>query len=244
METADRTRFALGAVRAQRLRSSLTVLGIAVGIATVVLLTAFGQGVREFVLGEFTQFGTNLLGVLPGKNSTFGGSPGTISTTRPLSLADAEAVQRLPLVEGVVPTIQGNANIEYSQRSRRTNIFGVSGQVPRVGSTVVVTGRVGVDVDLARAQLAARICVMRALVLLQRSLGSLDAVKQVLRMNVFVQCADTFTQHSEVADAASDLIVQILGPTAAHARKGKTDHKQVMGVSNANGRFQRFNNAI
>ena len=94
----------------------------------------------------------------------------------------------------------------------------LSGQVPRVGGTVVVTGRVGAEVDLAGAQLGAKICVMRALVLLQRSLGSLDAVRQVLRMNVFVQCSETFTQHSEVADAASDLLVQILGPHGAHAR--------------------------
>ncbi len=94
----------------------------------------------------------------------------------------------------------------------------LSGQVPRVGSTVVVTGRVGADVDLPGAQLGAKICVMRALVLLQRSLGSLDAVRQVLRMNVFVQCSETFTQHSEVADAASDLLVQILGSAGAHAR--------------------------
>ena len=155
MKAADRAWFALGAVRAHRLRSSLTVLGIAVGIATVVLLTALGQGVREFVLGEFTQFGTNLLGILPGKNSTFGGSPGTISTTRPLSLADAEAVQRLPLVEGVVPTIQGNANIEYGQRSRRTNIFGVSGQVPRVWKANVAIGQFLPDRDLADARAVA-----------------------------------------------------------------------------------------
>lgn len=155
MQQQDRAWFALGALRAHRLRSSLTVLGIAVGIATVVLLTAFGQGVREFVLGEFTQFGTNLLGILPGKNSTFGGSPGTISTTRPLSLADAEAVQRLPLVEGVVPTIQGNANIEYGQRSRRTNIFGVSGQVPRVWKANVALGQFLPDRDLADARAVA-----------------------------------------------------------------------------------------
>ena len=143
---------ALGAVRAHRQRSLLTVLGIAVGIATVVLLTALGEGVRQFVLGEFTQFGTNLLGVFPGKNSTFGGSPGTISTTRPLSLADATAIEQLPLVLGVVPTIQGNANIRFGERSRRTNIFGVSGQVPRVWSATVAFGQFLPDHDLGDAR--------------------------------------------------------------------------------------------
>ena len=66
MRRIELAHFALGAIRAQPQRSLLTVLGIAVGIATVILLTALGTGVRQFVLGEFTQFGTNLLGVFPG----------------------------------------------------------------------------------------------------------------------------------------------------------------------------------
>lgn len=94
----------------------------------------------------------------------------------------------------------------------------VSGQVPRVGDRMVVTGRAGAAVDLAGAQAAARICVMRALALLQRHLGSLDEVQALVRMNVFVQSADGFTQQSEVADAASDLLYRILGPAGAHVR--------------------------
>ena len=152
MRGGDLIGFATDAVRAHRQRSLLTVLGIAVGIATVVLLTALGEGVRQFVLGEFTQFGTNLLGVFPGKTSTFGGSPGTISTTRPLSLADAYAIERLPLVEGVVPMIQGNANVENGERSRRTIVFGVSGQVPRVWRADVAFGRFLPDTSLGEAR--------------------------------------------------------------------------------------------
>lgn len=94
----------------------------------------------------------------------------------------------------------------------------VSGQVPRVGDSVEVTGRVGADVTLARAQRAARICVMRALALLRRTLGSLDAVTAVPRMTVYVQVADGFTQISEVADAASEVLYAVLGPAGAHTR--------------------------
>jgi len=155
MRPFDLGSYALGAVRAHRQRSLLTILGIAVGIATVILLTALGEGVRQFVLGEFSQFGSNLLGVFPGKNSTFGGAPGTISTTRPLTLADAEAVARLPLVDGVVPTIQGNANIEYGQRSRRTNVFGVSGQMLQVWNVRVATGQFLPDHGLSKARAVA-----------------------------------------------------------------------------------------
>lgn len=94
----------------------------------------------------------------------------------------------------------------------------VSGQVPRVGDQVVVTGRAGSEVPLERARDAARICAMRALVLLQRELGTLDAVLAIPKVNVYTQSAQDFTQQSEVADAASALIVEVLGPEAAHAR--------------------------
>lgn len=71
---------------------------------------------------------------------------------------------------------------------------------------------------LPEAQLAARICALRALALLQRSLGSLDPVQRILRITVDVQFAQNFTQQSEVADAASDLLHAILGEAGAHTR--------------------------
>lgn len=94
----------------------------------------------------------------------------------------------------------------------------VSGQIPRVGNTVVVTGRVGSETSVLQAQLAAKICAMRALALLRQSLGSLDRVKHILRITVFVQSAQDFTQQSEVADAASDVLYAVLGPAGAHTR--------------------------
>ena len=69
----DSLHLALRAITAHRLRSFLTLLGIAVGIAAVILLTSIGEGIHRFVLSEFTQFGTNLLTVQPGKSPA--GSP-------------------------------------------------------------------------------------------------------------------------------------------------------------------------
>ena len=67
MYIRDIVKISLSALVDQRLRSFLTVLGIAVGIASVVLLTSIGEGVHRFTLAEFTQFGTNLIGINPGK---------------------------------------------------------------------------------------------------------------------------------------------------------------------------------
>lgn len=94
----------------------------------------------------------------------------------------------------------------------------VSGQVPRIGTTVVVTGRAGADVSLQDAQRGAQVCAIRGLLLLKQALGSLEAIEQVLRVGVYVKSADGFTQQSEVADAASALLKDVLGPAGAHTR--------------------------
>lgn len=106
----------------------------------------------------------------------------------------------------------------YVPLIRDGNTIYVSGQIPRVGNEVVVTGAAGDQTDLACAQLAAKICVMRALAILQRSLGSLERVKAIPSISVFVQSAQHFTQQSEVADGASELLFKILGPAGAHTR--------------------------
>jgi putative ABC transport system permease protein len=138
---ADQLQMAWRGVGAHRLRSALTMLGIAVGIAAVVLLTALGEGVRGFVLSEFSQFGTNLLAVVPGKTNTLGLSPATIHTSRPLTLADADALARLPQVTAAVPALQGNAEVEWGARRRRVTVLGVGAEAPAVWRFEVATGR-------------------------------------------------------------------------------------------------------
>ncbi|WP_198665440.1 RidA family protein [Paraburkholderia kururiensis] len=101
---------------------------------------------------------------------------------------------------------------------RNDNEVYVSGQIPRVENTVVVTGRAGADVSLADAQRAAQVCVMRALALLAREAGSLDRIRRVLRITVYVQCTADFTQQSEVADGASDVLHAVLGDAGRHTR--------------------------
>jgi len=141
MLSYDGLQLIAGALRSQPLRSGLTALGIAVGVAAVVLLTAIGAGVQRYVLDEFTQFGAHLLAINPGKNSTLGISTGVFSTVRPLSLDDSEALRRLSAVRAVAPVIQGNARIEAGPRSRRTEVLGVGPDTPTVWRFTVASGR-------------------------------------------------------------------------------------------------------
>lgn len=141
VSAADLLRLAWGSVVAHRLRSALTVLGIVIGIASVILLTSIGEGTRTFILGEFTQFGTNLLAVQPGKVKTTG-VPGSIATTvRKLTVEDAEALLRAPGVRRVVPLAVGAAAVEAGRRSRSVFVYGVTSDVPEVWKFGVRQGR-------------------------------------------------------------------------------------------------------
>jgi putative ABC transport system permease protein len=141
MQFLDLAHFSYRAIVSHKLRSSLTVLGLVIGIAAVVILTSIGRGIHTFVLSEFTQFGTHLLAVTPGKKSTFGISGATISTVRPLSLDDAAALRKLPSVVAVVPVVQGNVRVEAGARQRRTNALGVGSAVPEVWRVKTAVGR-------------------------------------------------------------------------------------------------------
>jgi enamine deaminase RidA (YjgF/YER057c/UK114 family) len=94
----------------------------------------------------------------------------------------------------------------------------VSGQLPRVRGVLAATGHVGQDVSMELARFAAQVSALRLLAILRQSLGSLSRVKQVLKLNVYVQSATGFTQQSEVADAASEVLYRVLGEVGTHAR--------------------------
>lgn len=141
MYSRDIIKICFSSLLDQRLRSFLTILGIAVGIASVVLLTSIGEGVHRFTLSEFTQFGTNLIGITPGKSTTVGMSGALINNIRPLSINDEEALRRIPGVVDTVALVQGNAAVEYEKRRRRTYIFGVGPSANKVWQIKVVKGR-------------------------------------------------------------------------------------------------------
>ena len=139
---ADSIHLALRAITAHRLRSVLTLLGIAVGIAAVILLTSIGEGIHRFVLAEFTQFGTNLISIAPGKVKTSGPAPTGIPTSvRPLSLDDARALRRLPHVTGMSAMVWGNSEVRGNGRLRRSTINGVTPEMLKVYSIKVRSGQ-------------------------------------------------------------------------------------------------------
>jgi putative ABC transport system permease protein len=132
---------AWGAISAHRLRSTLTMLGIVIGISSVILLTSIGEGTRRFILSEFSQFGTNILGVEPGNVRTTGMPSTLLSTIHDLTLEDAQSLLRVPGVEKVVPVAIGPARVEHGNRGRSVYVYGVTSDTPEVWKLGIRQGR-------------------------------------------------------------------------------------------------------
>lgn len=125
MPLGDLWRLLLETLRTQRLRAFLTMLGIVIGSASVVLLSSIGEGTREGLLAMFSQFGSTIIGVQPGKVKTFGMGPGSIGgTTRPLTVEDGLALRSVPGVLASAPHVMGSAEVEAGSRVRHTYVYG------------------------------------------------------------------------------------------------------------------------
>ena len=148
----DLFRLTLQSVIAHRARSILTSLGIGIGVTAVVLLTSIGEGVNRYVIDQFTQFGTNTIGIQPGKMNTFGISASVLNSTRPLSLDDAEAIRRAPYVLHSVPLVSGSASIEARGRERTVNVFAVGPEFDQAFKFNVASGEFLPPGDLQRAR--------------------------------------------------------------------------------------------
>ena len=94
----------------------------------------------------------------------------------------------------------------------------VAAQIPMQDGAVTVAGKVGGEVTIDDANAGARRCALQALAALQAALGTLDRVKGIVKLDVFVASATGFIDHPKVANGASDLLVEVFGDEGRHAR--------------------------
>ena len=142
MSLRDLLGFATRALRGHRLRTGLSLLGVAIGVAAVVTLTALGEGARLYVIGQFASVGTNLLIVVPGRTETTGGMPGMGGVPNDLTLEDARAVLRgVPEIEKAAPLVMGTETVAFGERRRQVALVGGTHEMLEVRRLGVASGR-------------------------------------------------------------------------------------------------------
>jgi len=126
MTAPDLLRFSLGALSGHRLRTFLSLLGMAIGVAAVIALTALGEGARRYVVDQFASIGTNLLIIVPGKSETTG-IPGVGAAAHDLTLQDAQTILRvIPEAEKMAPMVVGTESVSHGARRRQVPIAGTT----------------------------------------------------------------------------------------------------------------------
>lgn len=158
MSFPDLLRYAGGGLRGHRLRSGLSLLGVAIGVASVILLTSLGEGARRYITGEFAALGSNLLIVVPGKTETAGFAPLVSTAPHDLTQADAEAlVRRIPAIRRVAPLVVGTAAVRAGDRSREVTVVGTTHDMLLIRHLRMSSGRF-----LPRGLPEAAVCVLGA----------------------------------------------------------------------------------
>jgi len=142
MRVADLLRYSGRASSGYPARTLLMLLAMAIGVASVVLLTALGEGARRYVTNEFISLGTHLLIVLPGRSETTGGPPPLLGETpRDLTLEDALALGKSSAIHRIAPIAVGSAPVSWKQRDREVTILGSTSDLFEIRSLSMAQGK-------------------------------------------------------------------------------------------------------
>ena len=168
------------AMGANKLRSFLTMLGMMIGVAAVILMLAIGQGAQYLVKQAIATMGSNLFIVLSGTSTTAGVRSGS-GNTPTLTLNDARAIADLSTVAEVAPMQPGNAQMIYGANNWNTQIFGVTPAYMIVRDWPLAGGDPVTDVDVRNA---ARVAILGQTVA-ERLFGDDDPIGKTMRINNF-----------------------------------------------------------
>jgi putative ABC transport system permease protein len=180
MNILESGRVALDSLKANRMRSVLTMLGVIIGVAAVILLVSLGEGTKNYVEGQFAGLGSNILIVTPGKIETKGGPPVIGAAKHKLTLSDSRILEKKGyLFGGVAPVVFGTAEVRSGSRSRNVPVLGVTPSFSSVRNLHVEIGSFVTEPDVEAKR---RVCVLGRTV--KRELfGSANALGQIVKVS-------------------------------------------------------------
>jgi putative ABC transport system permease protein len=151
-------RIAVDSISQNKVRSLLTMLGVIIGVMSVILLVSFGEAAQIYVEREFSDMGTNTLLVTPGKQETTGIMPMVAGSVNKLTYANAkEIARRARGVKGVSPAVIGAAPVSHNDRTRNTMIIGGTPEAEEVRNIRAQVGRFLTQEDVDRNN---RVCML------------------------------------------------------------------------------------
>jgi putative ABC transport system permease protein len=165
------------ALLANRLRSLLTMLGVVIGVASVILMLAIGEGSRRKVAASISSLGSNQVIVMSG-SAAFGGMRSAAGTLPTITLDDAQAIGELASVRGVAPVANSQAQAVFGGKNKSTSITGTTPAYFRINNMQLDTGSAFTEADV---RTSANVAVIGATVA-RELFGDTPAVGQTMRI--------------------------------------------------------------
>lgn len=171
-------RISFRALRVNKMRSALTVLGIVIGVGAVIAMLAVGSGASQQIAQQIASVGSNLLIILPGA-STSGGVRMGSGSQQTLSFGDSAAIiKECSAVEDAAPILNGVAQIVYSSRNWSTNVQGTTSSILNVRDWPLESGRAFTDQDI---KTATKVCLIGKTVI-ENLFGDMNPLGQIIRI--------------------------------------------------------------
>jgi putative ABC transport system permease protein len=171
-------RISFRALRVNKMRSALTMLGIIIGVGAVIAMIAIGTGASKRIAEQISSMGSNLLMILPGA-TTAGGVRMGAGTQPTLNMADTEAIlKECPAVSDVAPVLNGVAQIVYGHQNWSTGVVGTTSGMLNVRDWPLASGRSFTQQDVKSAT---KVCLLGQTVV-ENLFGDMDPVGQIIRI--------------------------------------------------------------
>jgi putative ABC transport system permease protein len=178
MSFAEAFRVAFQGLMANKLRSILTMLGIIIGVGSVIVMVSLGQGVAKATREAIQKMGTNVLSVMPQSQMRGGVSQG-LGSSQNLTLEDVDYVKKAPYVKVVVPEARGSGTLKYQNQNTKTTVYGATPEYFEIRNMPLAEGKFFTDDDVKRK---AKVVVLGDTVR-ETLFGSLQAVGKYVKLN-------------------------------------------------------------
>lgn len=166
------------ALRVNKMRSALTMLGIIIGVGAVIAMLAVGTGASERISQQISSIGSNLIIVLPG-STTAGGVRGGHGSQPTLTKDDADAIlKECSAVQDVAPVLNGVAQIVYGNLNWSTGVYGTTSSMLNIRDWPLASGKSFTEQDVKSAT---KVCLL-GLTVVENLFGSIDPIGQIVRI--------------------------------------------------------------
>ena len=178
MELWDNLQQGFKTIFSNKMRSFLSMLGILIGVASVIAMLALGQGAKESISKSLASLGTNILRVRAGARHRGGVTLASGTVTR-FTIKDADAIGKLPRVRRVSPNVRGRAQVVYGNKNWNTQLWGVGIDYPQMKAAVPVAGRFFTDEEMRSRQRV----VLLGITVAKELFGDSNPTGQMVKLN-------------------------------------------------------------